>query len=118
MIWRLFFMLIMGHAVADFPLQGEMMAQMKNPFKDHSKTVLLPDGQVYDPLVSWMYLTAHAIIHGAAVFLVTGLTGVAAAEIVSHFLIDLGKCDNVYGIRVDQMLHITMKLMWVIWVMA
>jgi len=52
------------------------------------------------------------------VFVVTGLTGVAAAEIAAHWLIDLGKCDNIYGIRFDQLLHIVMKLMWVVWVLA
>ncbi len=117
MIWRLLFRLIMGHAVADFALQSPAMARGKN-FRRRVDPDLIPPGQTYDPAVWVMYLTAHALIHGAAVFVVTGLTGVAAAEIVAHWLIDLGKCDNIYGIRFDQLLHITMKLMWVVWVLA
>ena len=117
MIWRLLFMLIMGHAVADFALQSPDMARGKN-FRRRVDPDLTPPGQTYDPAVWVMYLTAHALIHGAAVFVVTGLTGVAAAEIVAHWLIDLGKCDNIYGIRFDQTLHIVMKLMWVVWVLA
>ena len=107
------FQLIMGHAVADFGLQSDVMAKMKNPFREHLGDYL-PDGQKYDPLVPWMYLTAHALIHGAAVYVVTGLAWAAAVEVVTQWLIDLGKCHNLYGPSFDQCLHLVMKLMLVV----
>jgi len=117
MIWKLLFLLIMGHAVADFGLQSDAMAKGKNP-RRRMDPALIPPGQRYDPFVWVMYLTAHALIHGAMVYIITGLTGAAAAETVSHWLIDHGKCSNLYGPSVDQTLHILMKVLWCIWVLA
>ena len=66
--------------------------------------------------VPWYYwLTAHALIHGAAVAVVLRWWGgidpatavwFGVAEAVVHWLIDLGKCERLYGIHIDQGLHV------------
>jgi hypothetical protein len=33
-------------------------------------------------------------------------------ETVAHFLIDAGKCENLYNIHVDQALHALCKIAW------
>ena len=100
-----FFRLVMGHAVADFGLQSEAMAKGKNR-NNRIDPSLIPPGQTYDPYVWLMYLTAHALIHGAAVFIVTGSHMLALLVVVTHLVIDFGKCENLYGPTVDQLLHL------------
>ena len=70
----MFFLLLVGHAVADFPLQAGPMAAEKCR---RSPTDLQRD-------VPWYYwLTAHAVIHGGAVYLVTGSLFLALLETVA-----------------------------------
>lgn len=105
-----FFLLCLGHFVADYPLQSDFIAKGKNRFRSVDPASI-PPGQ--KPMTVWPWvLTAHAGTHGAAVFLVTGSAGLAAAEMVSHWLIDYGKCANRYGIHADQFMHIACKLLW------
>lgn len=95
----LLFTLLMGHAVADFALQSDAMAQGKRG----GGTV--PAGQ--KPQVTWVYwLTAHSLIHGAAVMVITGGVYMAAFATAAHILVDFGKTRNHYGIHVDQTLHL------------
>lgn len=102
--------LLMGHAVADFALQSDWMAKHKHPWMPIDlKTV--PPGQT--PQVIWPYvLGAHGLIHGAAVWIVTGRWEFGLAESILHSLIDAGKCANRYGIHQDQGLHLLCKLLW------
>ena len=91
--------LVMGHAVADFALQSEAMAKGKNWRTPYA--------------IPWPYwLTAHALIHGAAVTVVTGSVTLGLCETAAHWLIDLGKCSNKYGIHIDQALHLACKVAW------
>jgi len=65
----------------------------------------------------WMYwLSAHALIHGGAVALATGIWWLGVAETVWHWGIDFGKCDNVIDVHIDQALHLFCKMLW--WVIA
>lgn len=107
-----FFLLLCGHAIADFMLQHPWVAQSKNR---HSA----PAG--YDPKLHgpkqtiWPYvLTAHALTHGAMVFLVTRSVPLAAAETAAHWAIDFGKCERWYGIHVDQWAHVACKVAWAV----
>jgi hypothetical protein len=112
MIAILFIKLMMGHALADFALQSDAMAKGKNRNRviDPSS---IPVGQKMQ--VSWFYwLTSHALIHGMLVWLITGSISLGVLESVCHWLIDFGKCDNKYGIHMDQFLHALCKLMWCI----
>jgi hypothetical protein len=101
------FALLASHAVCDFALQSDAMAKGKNR---HNRTTP-PPGAKYQP--SWTHwLTAHAMIHGAGVALVTGIWWLGALEAVCHWLIDFNKCDNRIGMNTDQGLHLACKVAW------
>lgn len=96
--------LIMGHALADFGLQSDWVAINKN--RHLNKTP-----------VHWLYvLSAHALIHGMAVWLITGNIYLGLAETAAHGMIDFGKCESLYGIHVDQGLHFSCKVLWAFYV--
>lgn len=97
------FWLVVAHFVADYPLQGDTTAREKNR---HAKTPL----QTHVPWYYW--LTAHALMHGGAVALVTGSALLGVAETAAHWLIDFGKCERWFSIHVDQALHIACKMAW------
>ena len=96
------FLLLAGHALADYPLQGDFLARGKN----HKNPI--PGIPFYHCLVS------HALIHGGVVYLVTQSLWLGLAETVIHTAIDYGKCDEKYGLNVDQSLHVACKVLWVI----
>jgi len=97
------FYLLMGHFIADFPLQGEAMAVEKSR---HSTTAL----QKFVPWYYWM--TAHCAVHAAAVTLITGNMWIGLSEFFLHFAIDVAKCEGKTNIHQDQMLHILCKITW------
>ena len=112
MMWGIFaetlFLLLVGHAVADYALQSDWIANNKNR---HA----IPKG--YDPQkhgprqTVWPYvLSAHGLVHGGMVYLVTGHFGLALFESVAHILIDAGKCEKLYGIHRDQFFHFICKV--------
>ncbi len=106
---RLFFLLLCGHALADFSLQTDVMAKGKNR---HNKTTP-PPGAKYQP--TWKYwLSAHALINGLAVSLITGIWWFGVLEAIIHWLTDFMKCDNRFGIHTDQSIHILSKFYWAI----
>jgi len=101
---NILFYLLVGHALADFSLQTEVMAKGKNRHRS-------PDFPSKFP--HWIYwLTAHALIHGGAVAIVTGIWWLGPIETVCHWLIDFGKCEEWYKNHVDQALHIACKLVF------
>ena len=98
LLWHL----LVGHVVADYPLQTEFIAAGKarktNP---------------YAAFVPWYYiLAAHAIVHGGAVSLITGVWWLGIFEAGCHFQIDYGKCEGWYGIHTDQAMHLGCKGIW------
>jgi hypothetical protein len=108
-IVELFLKMLVGHAVMDFWAQSDALAKMKNRHRDPA--AFAPPGQ--KPQQMWFYaLTAHALMHGAAVWFITGSVWLFLAETVAHWIIDFGKCDNWYGIHADQTMHIVCKLAW------
>lgn len=101
--------LLVGHAVADYWAQSDSLAKMKNRNRDSS--AFCPPGQT--PQAVWPYaLGAHGVMHGAAVAIVTGSVALGLAEAIAHAWIDFGKCENWYGIHVDQALHLLCKGLW------
>lgn len=101
------FLLFVGHALADFALQSSDMAKGKN----RNRRTEPPPGARYQP--TWYYwLSAHGLIHGGMVYLVTGSVLLGALETLAHMAIDFGKCENWYGIHTDQGLHIACKFLW------
>lgn len=117
---ELIFALILGHYVADFPLQPDFVAKSK--------------GKVFKASIGFHTLTAHAAIHafvagGIALALGYSWLFPAIAVGATHWLIDFGKswemwpeswritegakwagnpdARGLYGINVDQALHMT-----------
>ena len=106
---KLFFALSIGHAIADFPLQGDFLSRGKNR---HLPPPKLADGE--PPKRMWAYLmSAHALTHAGFVWIITGSALLGFAEFVLHFLIDMMKCDGRTGFESDQWLHIATKAVYV-----
>lgn len=102
MIWEALFWMLVGHAIADYPLQGDWMAKAKNPTLDVVR------GERIWPGV----MLSHALIHAAAVKLATGSWLLAIAELWAHACIDYWKCVGAYGYNVDQAPHVGCKVVW------
>lgn len=99
--YLLFFWLMFGHALADYPLQGDFLAGMKRRWHD-----LGAHG-------AWAWgLTMHATIHAGFVFAFTGAPILGIAEFASHWLIDLAKCEKKISFKQDQCLHVLCKIAW------
>jgi hypothetical protein len=97
---RVLLLMLCGHALADYPLQGDFLAKGKNPW--------LPL-----PGVPWFWcMSAHCLIHGLAVYLVTGSLAVLLMEAVGHFAIDLNKCRGNISFNADQGCHVGCKVLW------
>jgi hypothetical protein len=107
----LLFGLMIGHAICDFALQGEFLSRAKNRhgdldrFFDHNKA----------PKWLWLHaLGAHSLIHAAPVWLLTGSVGLAALEMVLHWVIDFAKCEGWTRFGTDQLLHLLCKVFYVV----
>ena len=100
------FLLCVGHAIADYPLQGDFLAKGKN------HTAPLPG------VPWWQCLTAHAVIHSGFVFAVIYFMGgvlaiclaLAMLEFGLHWCIDYLKSDGNLTYNQDQSLHIASKV--------
>lgn len=93
-------LLIVGHALADYPLQGDFLARAKNPFNPI-------------PGVPWYQaLGAHAIIHGGFVGVITGSILLGTLETLLHFGCDYGKCAGRMTYNQDQAFHIALKVVF------
>lgn len=98
----LLFAFTIGHAVADYPLQGDYLAREKVRSQAAG-------------LASWvMALSAHALVHAGAVWLISGSMGMAAAELSLHWLIDLAKGERRIGLVTDQLMHLACKAGYVL----
>lgn len=104
---ELLFFLLAGHALGDFGLQGDWVARHK------SHKVKVASGNNNHPELIWLHvLTAHCLIHGGLVALITGIWWLGVLETIAHIVIDFLKCDHRFGFHVDQALHIACKLLW------
>ena len=110
---NLFFKLVIGHFIADIPLQSDSLAKQKNP---HAKPPAAYDPAVHGPLYTcWpYYMAAHASIHAATVYLITGSVNLAMIEFGTHYFIDTLKSYFRLPIHLDQLLHIACKLIYVL----
>ena len=104
----LFFWLLVGHSVADYPLQGNFLARAKN----HRAPVKAANGQAFP---WWIALNAHALIHAGAVALITGVPALGVLEWMAHVAIDYATSDEITGGYVgDQVLHVLCKCVWIV----
>lgn len=98
-------MLFAGHALCDYPLQGDFLSQGKNR---------LLKG------IPWKQcLFSHSLIHSGMVFLVTRSLILALAELGIHALTDYGKKAGWYGVgerafNIDQGIHFACKIAWAV----
>ena len=97
---QVLFGLVVMHALADYPLQGDFLAKAKN------RLTPIPG------IPWWQALGAHAVIHGGGVALITGSVTLGLVEVVVHFLIDDFKCRGRIGFNGDQSLHIACKIIY------
>ena len=106
----LLFAFTIGHALADFPLQGEFLSRGKNR---HGPPMQLADGKS-SPANLWIYLmSAHCLIHAGFVWVICGSVVLALAEFVLHWSIDVAKCEGRTSFATDQWLHILTKAAYV-----
>lgn len=119
----LFFWLLVGHCLADYPLQGEFLARAKD--RNNKSMGFVP----------WQIaLFAHSMIHAGFVAALTGSLWLGLAELAAHIAIDFAKCESWFGrapglvlnpydrshmvperraFWIDQTLHVVCKLAWV-----
>lgn len=93
---EIFALLIAGHFVADYPLQGDFLATAK----------------VKGPLRVW-HLFGHSAIQGGMVGLVTGSLILGLAETAVHMAIDEAKVRGWTTFGQDQAFHVVCKVAWV-----
>ena len=110
-----FLLLCAGHALCDYPLQGDFLAKGKNRWKAI-------------PGVPWYQcLFAHALIHAGMVYLITGVLWMGLAELAIHAFVDYAKCAEWFGsqtygteginssaFNIDQAIHYGCKLLWAV----
>ncbi len=100
MVLSLFFLLVLGHFVADYPLQTDFVAK----FKCRKNSL---------EAVPWFYVMAgHAATHALVVVVLTGSPLLGLCELVAHYLIDVAKCESWTGIHTDQLFHVACKAVW------
>ena len=94
-------LLLVGHALADYPLQGDFLAKAKN----RANPI---------PGIPWYHgLIPHAAIHGGFVGVITGNVWLGLVEFAVHCLIDDAKCMGRISYNTDQALHVGCKALWV-----
>jgi hypothetical protein len=96
------FLLIVGHALADFPLQGDFLARGKN----HRNPI---------PGIPWCQcLFAHAMIHAGMVYVITHSLVLGLCEFVIHAATDWAKSEGKLTFNQDQAIHYACKCAWAV----
>lgn len=96
----MFAMMLVAHALADYPLQGDFLSKAKN--------VSAPI-----PGVPWYQaMAAHAVIQGGFVGIITGSLALGIAEAIAHSITDYAKCRNWIAFNADQAIHVSCKIIW------
>jgi hypothetical protein len=103
------FLMLCGHALADFALQNDWTVTNKNR---NIRDSLSPEAQGKMQVIWPHLMTAHSLHHGLMVFLVTQKLSLGLAETVVHWVTDFGKCEKWFGFHTDQVLHIAAKIVW------
>ena len=60
-----------------------------------------------------VWMLAHSSVHGMVVGLILDPV-LGLAEATSHFYVDCGKCNNKYGMWIDQWIHLILKIVWMV----
>lgn len=100
-------LLLVGHALADYPLQGDFLSRAKN------RANPIPGVPWYNGLLP------HAAIHAGFAGIITGSLWLGLAEFIAHCIIDDAKCTGKFGsdparsFNIDQVCHVACKMVWV-----
>ncbi len=106
----LLFAFVIGHSIADFPLQGDFLSRGKNR---NTPPPPLADGKA-SPGNLWVYLmSAHCLIHAGFVWVICGSPLLAFVEFVLHWIIDHAKCEGHTSFATDQWMHVATKAVYV-----
>lgn len=97
-------LMLVAHALADYPLQGDWLSKAKN-------RTLTP---VAGSNIWSGAMACHAGIHAFGVYLATGSWVLAMGELAAHAVIDDAKCRGVIGYNADQALHVACKVVWAV----
>ena len=100
---KIFFLLLCVHALTDFQLQNGAMWHFKKR-------------RVSDRW--WHWLTAHALICGGGVYVVTQCLPLAICEVFLHWMIDFCKGEECISFQTDQILHLACRIVYVIILMG
>ena len=111
MVWITFFKLMIAHAVTDFALQPPNIAISKNRHAGPPPGYM-PDAHGPIQPVWLMVMPAHALISAGGVWIVTGSPEIAFFEFLLHLVLDIGKCEQVYNVWVDQAMHVLTKVLF------
>lgn len=95
-------LLLVAHALCDYPLQGPFLSQAKSPVTP------VPGFPWYQAM------SAHCLIHAGAVWLITGSGVLGVLEFILHFFIDTAKCHGALTVNQDQFAHVACKVAWVL----
>jgi hypothetical protein len=105
----LFFALLIGHAFADYPLQGQFLSvgKVRGDALEKLTGTKWPQGV-------WLYLLSmHSLVHAGAVWMITADVRFGLAEFFLHWIIDFAKAEDMTNFYVDQALHIACKIVFV-----
>jgi len=97
----LLLLLFAGHALCDYPLQGDFLSKAKN----HKSPI--------PGVPFWQALTAHSLIHMGMVLLITNSIELAIAEFIVHWVTDYSKCGGLISYNQDQFIHYFSKVLWI-----
>lgn len=104
---KMFFLLMCGHAIADYGLQTSFVGKYKYRKYAHE----LPKEQKLNEVWPWV-LSGHALIHGFFTYAITGIFWFGLFETLVHGLIDFLKCEGKLDVHQDQWLHVICKLIY------
>lgn len=110
----IFATMIVGHVIADGPLQVSFLGNFKNRFRSGTRILHRRNGVTVWPLA----MSLHAGVHAAFVGAIAGSLVLGAAEFCAHFLIDYCKGLGWFGRNADQALHVFCKIIWIAAIVA
>lgn len=97
------FLMLIGHAIADGPLQPGWLSRDKR----HEWWQ-----------IRWSALGFHGSVHGFFVMIFTGRPELFFAELVTHVAIDYAKSRGRLSMEADQALHVVCKIVWAFYVFS
>jgi hypothetical protein len=111
---QLFFALLVGHAIADYPLQGAFLASHKSRHRAWHESSDEGQGLELGGRCLWVHcMTAHSFIQAGMVWLLTGSFLFFLIEFILHWVIDAMKCEGLFGFTTDQIFHVICKAAFV-----